>query len=129
MFLPIYFFTLIGAYKYGWKLGLMTAVLSPLSGYLIFGAPAAHMLVDMILKGGALAVLAGIASQKLAGKGQWVALMGIIGTVVLAQLVVASAEAPFIGAATAFQDFRTGWPGLMLQAFGGWALLKAFKAY
>ncbi len=25
--LPIYFFTLIGAYKYGWQVGLLTAVL------------------------------------------------------------------------------------------------------
>ena len=24
--LPIYFFTLIGAYKYGWRVGLLTAV-------------------------------------------------------------------------------------------------------
>ena len=30
MLLPIYFFTLIGAYKYGWRVGLLTAVLSPL---------------------------------------------------------------------------------------------------
>lgn len=29
MLLPIYFFTLIGAYKYGWRVGLLTAVLSP----------------------------------------------------------------------------------------------------
>ena len=28
--LPIYFFTLVGAYKYGWKAGLLTALLSPL---------------------------------------------------------------------------------------------------
>ena len=28
--LPIYFFTLIGAYKYGMRLGLLVAVLSPL---------------------------------------------------------------------------------------------------
>ena len=28
--LPIYFFTLVGAYKYGWKAGLLTAGLSPL---------------------------------------------------------------------------------------------------
>ena len=27
--LPIYFFTLVGAYKYGWRVGLLTAVLSP----------------------------------------------------------------------------------------------------
>ena len=27
--LPIYFFTLIGAYKYGWKVGLLAALFSP----------------------------------------------------------------------------------------------------
>lgn len=27
--LPIYFFTLVAAYKYGWKVGLLTGVLSP----------------------------------------------------------------------------------------------------
>ena len=27
--LPIYFFTLVGAYKYGWKVGLLTALASP----------------------------------------------------------------------------------------------------
>ena len=29
--LPIYFFTLVGAYKYGWKVGLLTAIVSPFS--------------------------------------------------------------------------------------------------
>ena len=29
--LPIYFFTLVGAYKYGWRAGLLTALASPLS--------------------------------------------------------------------------------------------------
>ena len=38
--LPIYFFTLVGAYKYGWKVGLMTAVASPLVNSLMFGMPA-----------------------------------------------------------------------------------------
>ena len=27
--LPIYFFTLVGAYKYGWRVGLLTALASP----------------------------------------------------------------------------------------------------
>ena len=35
--LPIYFFTLIGAYKFGWKVGLLTAVLSPIANSLLFG--------------------------------------------------------------------------------------------
>ena len=37
MLLPIYFFTLIGAYKYGWRVGLLTAVLSPLINSMLFG--------------------------------------------------------------------------------------------
>ena len=41
IFLPIYFFTLIGAYKYGWRVGLLTAVLSPLVNSALFGMPAA----------------------------------------------------------------------------------------
>lgn len=35
--LPIYFFTLIGAYKYGFKVGMLTAVLSPLANSILFG--------------------------------------------------------------------------------------------
>ena len=40
--LPIYFFTLIAAYKYGWKVGLLTAVLSPVANALLFGSFARH---------------------------------------------------------------------------------------
>ena len=39
IWLPIYFFTLVGAYKYGWKVGLLTAVLSPTVNSLLFGMP------------------------------------------------------------------------------------------
>ena len=39
--LPIYFFTLIAAYKYGFKVGLLTALLSPVVNNLIFAKPAA----------------------------------------------------------------------------------------
>ncbi len=34
--LPIYFFTLVGAYKYGWKVGLLTALVSPLVNSALF---------------------------------------------------------------------------------------------
>ena len=40
IWLPIYFFTLIGAYKYGWKVGLLTAILSPIINSLFFDMPA-----------------------------------------------------------------------------------------
>ena len=44
MLLPIYFFTLIGAYKYGWCVGLLTAVLSPLINSMLFGMPLPEVL-------------------------------------------------------------------------------------
>lgn len=37
--LPIYFFTLIAAYKYGFKVGLLTAILSPVINHLLFAMP------------------------------------------------------------------------------------------
>lgn len=41
IFLPIYFFTLIASYKFGLKVGILTAVLSPLCNHLLFGMPPA----------------------------------------------------------------------------------------
>lgn len=48
MLLPIYFFTLIGAYKYGWRVGLLTAVLSPLINSMLFGMPLPEVLPDSL---------------------------------------------------------------------------------
>ena len=47
--LPIYFFTLVGAYKYGWRVGLLTALLSPVVNSALFGMPAAAMLPVILL--------------------------------------------------------------------------------
>ena len=44
--LPIYFFTLVGAYKYGWKVGLLTALASPIVNHLLFGMPASAMRIQ-----------------------------------------------------------------------------------
>ena len=57
--LPIYFFTLVGAYKYGWRTGLLTAVASPLANSLLFGMPAAAVLPAVLLKSCLLALIAG----------------------------------------------------------------------
>ena len=54
--LPIYFFTLIGAYKFGWKVGLLTAVLSPVINSLLFGMPLPAVLPAILLKSVLLAV-------------------------------------------------------------------------
>ena len=44
IFLPIYFFTLFASYKYGLKVGLLTAAISPVINSLMFGMPALALL-------------------------------------------------------------------------------------
>ena len=62
--LPIYFFTLIGAYKFGWKVGLLTAVLSPIINSLLFGMPLPAVLPAILLKSVLLAAAAGWAAHR-----------------------------------------------------------------
>lgn len=40
--LPIYFFTLIGAFAFGWRVGILTAIASPLINCALFGMPASR---------------------------------------------------------------------------------------
>ena len=61
--LPIYFFTLTGAFLYGRNVGLLTALISPVVNSLLFGMPAAESLPAILLKSVLLAVLAGYAAS------------------------------------------------------------------
>ena len=49
--LPIYFFTLIAAYKYGFLVGLLTAILSPVINHLLFaiGSGTSHPINQIVL--------------------------------------------------------------------------------
>ena len=58
--LPIYFFTLVGAYKYGWRTGLLTALASPLVNAALFGMPAVTALPAILVKSALLAGTAGL---------------------------------------------------------------------
>ena len=110
-FLPIYWFTLIGAMACGLTVGLTAALLSPLLGWLIFGAPVATMLPDMLLKGTLLCLAAALIRRRLGCNIPSAAL-----SVAVAWLLAALLEWPFSGAAYAFQDFVGGWPGLLLMS-------------
>lgn len=110
-FLPIYWFTLIGVMACGLTVGLSAALLSPLLGWLVFGAPAAFMLPDMLLKGTLLCLSAGFITRRLGCSIPYAAL-----SVVAAWLLAALIEWPFGGVAYAFQDFVGGWPGLLLMS-------------
>jgi len=119
--LPIYFFTLVGAYKYGWKVGLLTAIISPLVNSMIFGMPAQSMLPAILMKSTLLAFAAGWMAQKY-GK---VTLLSLLFVVLAYQCVGTLGEWIMTGSFhTAIQDFRIGLPGMALQVFGGYAVLR-----
>ena len=88
IFLPIYFFTLIGAYKYGWQLGLLTAVCSPLLNHWLFGMPPSPVLAQILVK----SVVLALSAAYIARRSQSVTIPLLIAVVVFYQLVGSAAE-------------------------------------
>jgi len=121
VWLPIYFFTLIAAYKYGLSVGLLTAVLSPLANHWLFGMPVAGMLPIILTKSIFLAVAASMASKKTGVVSLLALLVVILSYQVAGTLVEWAIVKDFY---VAVQDFRLGVPGMLLQLFGGYALLR-----
>lgn len=121
MWLPIYFFTLVGAYKYGWQVGLLTAVLSPVVNSLFFTMPYASALPAILLKSTLLALLAGYAAHRF----QRVSLLLVLGVVLGYQVLGTLGEWAMKGDFyLAAQDFRLGLPGMALQVVGGYLVIK-----
>lgn len=119
--LPIYFFTLIAAYKFGFRVGLLTAVLSPLVNSMFFGMPPVAALPIIMIKG---VLLAGAAAW-VANRSKSVSLLALIAVVLVYQLVGGLIEWAITGSlASALQDWKLGWPGMILQAVGGWLVIK-----
>ena len=119
--LPIYFFTLIAAYKFGFRMGLLTAVLSPLINSVLFGMPPAAALPIIMIKG---ILLAGAAAW-MANKSKGASLLALIAVVLSYQLVGGLIEWTMTGSiARALQDWKLGYPGMILQAVGGWAVIN-----
>lgn len=124
IFLPIYFFTLIAAYKYGLKVGLLTALLSPVVNHLLFGMPPMAVLPAILIKS---ALLAGAASW-LARRSNAVTLLNLVVAVLFYQVAGTLLEWALVrDFVVAVQDFRIGIPGMLLQIFGGYGLLKAIE--
>ena len=110
--LPIYFFTLVGAYKYGWRTGLLTALASP---------RAVTALPAILVKSALLAGTAGYAARRF----NRVSVALLAAVVLFYQIVGSAGEWALTGSFTAaVQDFRIGIPGMLLQVFGGYLFIK-----
>lgn len=120
MFLPIYFFTLVASYKYGVKVGLMTAVLSPIINSLLFGMPALALLPAILTK----SVVLALAASFVANKTHKISIVNLLIVVLTYQFVGTLAEWAMTSSFyVAIQDFRLGIPGMILQLFGTYFLV------
>lgn len=121
IWLPIYFFTLVGAYKYGWRVGLLTAVASPLANSALFSMPQPDVIPAILIKSVLLAIAAGYAANKF----RKVSIPLLIGVVAFYQIIGSLAEWALTGsAAAALQDVRLALPGITLQVLGGYLFIK-----
>lgn len=121
IWLPIYFFTLIGAFKYGWRVGLITAVASPIVNHLLFGMPLLAVLPAILTKSVLLAIGAGFIAHRY----QKVSLLAMTGVVAFYQLFGSLAEWAYTGSlSAAMQDVRLGIPGMLLQVIGGYLIIR-----
>lgn len=119
--LPIYFFTLIGAYMYGWRVGLLTALASPVINALIFAMPSSAMLPVIVMKSTLLAIIAGAVATRTRR-----ADILTLGAVVLGyQTLGMLGEWIMTGNLyLACQDFRLGIPGMLVQIIGGAMIIR-----
>ena len=119
VFAPLSLVILAGSYKLGWKTGLLAAVASPVVNHLTFGLPAFGMLQVMTLKLVVLALVAGLTAQHF----HRMTLPLLVGVVVVSELVGGLGEFLLTGGiATTVADFTIGWPGLLLQILGTYAI-------
>jgi hypothetical protein len=124
IFSPLSLVILVGAYKFGWKTGLLAAALSPLVNHLLTGMPAWEVLPVMTLKLAVLAMVAGLAAQHF----KTVSLPILIGVVLVNKAIGCLGELILTGGiAATMADFTIGWPGLLMQVVGAWLILKFIK--
>ena len=124
IFLPIYFFTLIAAYKYGIHVGILTAVLSPLLNNVLFGMPPTAVLPAILIKSVLLAIIAAVMAKRF-GKVSFLAiLIAVLGYQIIGFAFEWAWTADFN---IAVQDFRLGIPGILIQIIGGYFVLKALE--
>ena len=121
IFSPLSLVILAGAYKFGWKAGLLAAVLSPMTNHIITGMPVMGVLEVMTMKLAVLAMVAGLVAQRFNS----VSLSLLVGVVLASKAIGGFGELLLTGGIDAtIADFIIGWPGLILQVVGAWLIVK-----
>ncbi len=121
IFSPLSLVILVGAYKFGWKVGLLAALASPLVNHLLTGMPMWDILPVMTMKLAVLALVAGLVARHF----KIITLPLLIGVILVTKAIEALGELVLTGGiAATIADFTIGWPGMLLQIIGGYLVIK-----
>lgn len=121
--LPIYFFTFVASYKYGFKVGVMTAILSPIINSLLFGMPVLNLLPAILTK----SIVLALAASFVANKTQKISILNLLMIVLIYQVVGTLVEWAMTSSFyIAIQDFRLGIAGMIIQILGVYFILTHF---
>ena len=106
------------------KVGLMTAVLSPIVNSLLFGMPPAAVVPSILIKSIFLAVSAAWIAEKTKKVSLWTILLVVLAYQIFGCMVEWLIEGSFMAG---FADFRLGIPGMLIQWIGGYLFVKYIK--
>ena len=100
---------------------MLTARASPLANALLFGMPPVAALPAIVAKSVLLALFAGWAAARFRKASLWMLAAVVLAYQSAGTLVEWAVKGDLF---LAVQDFRIGVPGMLLQIFGGWALIN-----
>jgi hypothetical protein len=125
IFLPIFFFTLVAGYRFGFAAGALTAVASPLVNYALTGMPPSEMLATVLVQGLLIAAIAASLGSR-ARLNPWLLLLAAI-SMQLVGFGLGLARGGSVGAG--LDVLRLGIPGVAIIAFGGYAAIRLLERF
>jgi hypothetical protein len=119
IFLPIFFFTLIAGWRFGAAAGILTGLLSPLANHVLTGMPPVPALQSIMVQSALLGALASVASAR----SRKLSLPILALVVLLHQALILLPLLLRAGLRPTLTSLELRVPGVLLQIFGGFALL------
>ncbi|HEX7491980.1 MAG TPA: hypothetical protein VF337_09795 [Candidatus Limnocylindrales bacterium] len=121
IFLPIFFFTLVAAYRFGFTAGALTGLASPVLNFTLTGMPPSAVLPTVLVQSLLIAAIAAVLAARSGRLNPWLLLVAAISM----QLAGFGFDLARGGTVSAGLDaLRLGIPGVALMGFGGYAVLR-----
>ena len=110
-FLPLLFITFLAAFRFGWAVGILSAVASPLVSNALTGMPPGIILYVVLAQCVLIALLVGLFTRGSLRISFW----QVLGVIVAYQLVAFVVVSIYLNASLAFDAIIVSIPGMIIQ--------------